>query len=145
MLFPNNRTNMENILVSACLLGEACRWHGKKQSVSAFVKRFVKNNPEVNLIPVCPEVLGGLPVPRPPVKRLKGKVYETCPEKENRKNVTGKELTDAFVRGAELTLDIARSNLCTKAILCSWSPSCGETGITTKLLQIEGIEVVNTF
>ena len=60
-------------------------------------------------------------------------------------NVTGKEVTSVFVHGAELTLGIAKSNFCEKAILCSLSPSCGETGITTKLLQINGIEVVNTF
>jgi uncharacterized protein YbbK (DUF523 family) len=136
---------MENILVSACLLGEACRWHGKKQSKSSFVKRFVANNPEVNLIPVCPEVLGGLPVPRPPVKRVKGKVYETCSEKENRKSVTGKEVTDCFIKGAEKTLEIAKDNGCAKAIFCSWSPSCGESGIATRLLQKHGIEVVCTF
>ena len=136
---------MENILVSACLLGEACRWHGREQKISSFVKRFIENNPDTNIVSVCPEVLGGLPVPRPPVKRRKGKVYETCSEKENRKNVTGKEVTDAFIRGAELTLEIAKSKQCKKGILCKWSPSCGETGITTKLLQEHGIDVINSF
>jgi len=136
---------MENVIVSACLLGEVCRWHGKAQRLSTFVKRYIENNPDVNLVPVCPEVLGGLPVPRPPVKRRKGKVYETCPEKENRKNVTGKEVTGAFVRGAELTLAIAKDKLCRKAILCKFSPSCDVAGITGKLLIGNGIEVVNTF
>lgn len=136
---------MENIIVSACLLGESCRWHGKEQRMSSFVKRFAENNPEVNLVPVCPEVLAGLPVPRPPVKRRKGRVYETCPEKENRKNVTGKDVTDIFLLGAQLTLAVAKSNKCSRAILCKFSPSCDAAGVTGKLLINNGIEVVNVF
>jgi uncharacterized protein YbbK (DUF523 family) len=136
---------MENVLVSACLLGEPCRWHGEKQAMSSFVKRYIAHNPDVQLVPVCPEVLAGLPVPRPPVKRRKGKIYETCPEKENRKNVTGADVTEIFAHGAQLTLDIAKSHMCQKAILCKFSPSCDKAGVAGKLLSENGIEVVNVF
>ena len=136
---------MKTILVSACLLGTRCRWHGRKITPSKNVQRFLENHPGVKIIPVCPEELGGLPTPRPPVKTVRGRVYETVPEKENRKNVTGPEVTDAFVAGAEATLAIANEHKCKLALLCSRSPSCAKTGITGKLLTQNGIEIINMF
>jgi uncharacterized protein YbbK (DUF523 family) len=138
-----NQQEKENILVSACLLGYKCRWHGKV-SKSGYIK---KNCIEINynMIPVCPEMLGGLPCPRMPVKRKKGEVYETCADKEQRPFHTGKCLTKEFNEGALKTLQIAKDNKCTKAILCSFSPSCDKSGITGKLLQQFGIEIINTF
>ena len=133
------------VAVSSCLLGIPCRWHGKKLSISSFVKKYKLNNPDVDLIPVCPEMLGGLPTPRPPVKRRKGKVFVTCADKTNRKNVTGAEVTHYFVEGAKKTLEICNTNNIEKAILCKWSPSCDVTGITGKLLTANGIEIKNTF
>lgn len=134
-----------NILVSRCLLGEPCRWHGKKLSKSSFVRKYEQEHPEDILIPVCPEVLGGLTVPRPPVKRKKGRVFTTCENKEERKNVTGEDVTDFFIKGAEETLSICKENKCKKAILCLWSPSCDKNGVTGKLLTKHGIEIINTF
>jgi uncharacterized protein YbbK (DUF523 family) len=112
---------------------------------SAFVKRFLAAHQKDVIIPVCPEVLGGLPVPRPPVKRRGGRVYETCADKAERKNVTGRDVTTAFVSGAEETLRIARKYKCKTAILCQWSPSCDARGITGKLLTANGIKIINTF
>lgn len=134
-----------NILISACLLGIPCRWHGKKLYLSSFVRKYQKQNPSIKIIPVCPEMLGGLPTPRPPVKRLKGKVYETCAEKINRKNITGKDVTKCFIKGAEKTLKIALKNNIKLAILCNWSPSCDKSGITGKLLLANNIKVINTW
>jgi len=54
---------MSAVIVSACLLGEPVRWHGREVPMSGFVKKFVAEHPEVKLIPVCPEQLGGLPTP----------------------------------------------------------------------------------
>jgi len=99
------------IIVSDCLMGTPCRWHGKDLRMSSYVKKYIAANPDVELIPVCPEMLGGLPVPRPPVKRRKGRVFETCEEKSNRKNVTGKNITDSFQLGAQKTLDLANTNI----------------------------------
>lgn len=135
----------ESVLVSACLLGEPCRWHGRGVRPSSFCKRFQAKYPHAEFVPVCPEMLGGLPVPRPPVKRRQGHVYETCAEKAGRKHVTGADVTDAFRRGAEATLTLALRHGCTRAILCKYSPSCDRGGITGTLLVAHGIEVINTF
>ncbi len=137
--------NKEKILVSACLLGRPCRWHGRIVPRSSYIKKFMRDNPEIKLIPVCPEELGGLPTPRSPVKRRGRRVYETCPEKENRRYVTGEEVTDAFTDGAKKTLRLARKNKVLRAILCKWSPSCDREGITGRLLAENGIKIINTF
>ena len=136
---------IQYVLVSACLLNEPCRWHGKRAGYSSFVKRYCMDNPDIVLIPVCPELLGGLSVPRPPCKRRRQRVWETCPDKSNRKNITGIERTAEFMAGAEKVLLIARCNNCKLAILCKWSPSCDATGITGRLLIDNGIRVINTF
>jgi len=133
------------VLVSACLLGVPCRWHGRAIRPSGYVKKFLAEHPEVEAVPVCPEELGGLPTPRPPVKRRGKRVWETCADKARRKDVTGAEVTDAFVAGAEATLAIAQENGCACAILCNWSPSCDARGITGSMLIEAGVEVKNTW
>jgi len=135
----------ERVLVSACLLGEPCRWHGRPVSFSRIVHQFLLDHPCVELIPVCPELLGGLPVPRPPVKRVGGRVFETCEDKSRRREVTGPERTAEFVAGAEATLKIAKAWGCRRAILCRWSPSCDSGGITGRLLRANGLIVLEAF
>jgi len=136
---------MNCVLVSACLAGENVRWHGRKVPYSSCLRKFLKENPDVQLIPVCPEQLGGLPTPRPPVKSRNGRIYETCEDKARRDEVTGDDVTDAFVAGAQATLAIAKHYCCTRAILLKTSPSCARTGITGKLLLENGIEVISVF
>ncbi|MBN1451547.1 MAG: DUF523 domain-containing protein [Anaerolineales bacterium] len=136
---------MKKVLVSACLLGTPCRWHGRKVPQSGYVKKFIAEHPEVKVIPVCPEELGGLPTPRPPVKSRRGRIFQTCADKARREKITGKEVTDAFITGAKATLKIARKHKCKLAILCRNSPSCAKTGITGRLLSENGIEIINTF
>jgi uncharacterized protein YbbK (DUF523 family) len=109
------------------------------------VRDFIATHPGVKIVPVCPEQLGGLPTPRPPVKTRRGRVFETCAEKSRRDEVTGPEVTAAFERGARKTLAIARKHKCAFAILCARSPSCASTGIAGRLLAEHGIEIVNTF
>ena len=129
------------VLVSACLLGERCRWHGGIHD-SAAARKLIAGCPYFT---ACPEMLGGLPCPRPPAKRIHDRVYETCAEKSERKHVTGADVTDAFELGAERTLAICRRYGIRKAILAKFSPSCDASGITGKLLRENGIEVVNVF
>ncbi len=100
-----------NILVSACLLGVDCRYCGTGLHNEAVSK--LRNNH--NLIPVCPEQLGGLTTPRIPVELKGGKAID----KENN------DVTKQFQKGAEEALKIARLLDCTTAILKSNSPSCG--------------------
>lgn len=96
-------------------------------------------------ITACPELLGGLPCPRPPVKKWHGRVYETCEDKAERRHVTGADRTKEFELGAQRTLEICLRHGIRKAILCKWSPSCDQAGITGRLLREHGIEVVNVF
>ena len=135
---------MEKVLISSCLLGVPCRWHGRAVKPSKFVRNIIENE-KVELYPVCPELLGGLLVPRKPVKRKNGKVWETCADKENRKNVTGKDVTASFEKGSTETLKIALENEIKKAILCKWSPSCDKNGFTGRVLIENEIEVINTW
>lgn len=101
----------ENILCSACLLGENCRYDGGEKPdarVSALAEKY-------RLVPVCPEVLGGLGVPRSPSEIKDGHVFD----KE------GRDVTEFFVRGAMKALETAKENGCFAAVLKSKSPSCG--------------------
>ena len=133
----------KNILVSACLLGETCRYDGKSKSC----ERVIALKDTYNLIPICPEVMGGLPTPRTP--------SEICGELVLMKD--GRNVTENYNRGAQKALEIARENACTVAILKEKSPSCGSglihnglfdgglvegDGITAKLLKSQGILVL---
>ncbi len=101
-----------NILISACLTGVKCRYDGKdKNSIDLSVL-----GKKHNLFPVCPEVDGGLNVPRPPAEIINGKVI----------NTEGTDVTAAYHRGAQLALKTALDNNCTAAILKARSPSCGK-------------------
>ena len=134
---------MESILVSACLLGTPCRYDGKS-----------KANPDVlalsgsyNLIPVCPEVAGGLPTPRVPSERIGDKVMMR----------DGRDVTDNYRSGAQEALRLCRLHNIKIAILKERSPSCGKgeiydgsfsgrltarDGVTAELLTKEGIRVI---
>lgn len=142
---PKKRgAQMANVLVSRCLLGERCRWHGKIVRPSTFVKKWLASH-GATPVPVCPELLGGLGCPREPVKRMRGRVYTTCPEKKRRREVTGVDVTRYFLRGAAETEAIAQEACVSCALFCKWSPSCDITGITGRLLTQSGIEVINTW
>ena len=100
-----------NILVSACLLGVACRYDGKSKEVTR-IRQLLKNH---NLIPICPEQLGGLPTPRVPSERINNRVI----------NKNSIDVTLEYQRGAEEALRIAKIFDCSLAILKEKSPSCG--------------------
>lgn len=102
-----------NILVSRCLLGEPCRYDGASRPVEGLGR--LEEAGHV-LIPVCPEVLGGLPTPRVPAERQPdGTVL----------NRAGEDVTDAYRRGAEEAAAIALGQGCQAALLKAKSPSCG--------------------
>lgn len=132
------------VLVSACLLGVNCRYNGIPKEV-AEVKELLKRE-DISLIPVCPEQLGGLPTPRTPSER-KGECVVSS---------EGEDRTDAFLRGAEEALRIAKLYGCEAAILKERSPSCGSRevydgnftgtlvpgeGVTAELLRKNGVKV----
>lgn len=133
---------MKNILISACLLGVACRYDGKSVPLPAAIRLKDK----YNLIPVCPEILGGLPTPRLPCEIQSGRVIRSDSE----------DMTSAYKRGAAEALKLAKLFDCEIAVLKERSPSCGcgkiydgsfsslltnGDGITSALLKQNGVTV----
>ena len=103
-------------IVSACLAGIKCRYDGKDNENNDIIK-LVK---EGKAIPVCPEVLGGLPIPRVPCE-----IIEDKSGKLKVINKEGKDCTLEFLQGAQKALAIAEVVGADTAILKSKSPSCG--------------------
>jgi len=139
----------QTILVSACLLGVASRYDRsskKDQRVIEFLrgKRFV---------PVCPESLSGLPVPRQPAMFDRGDGADVLSGKSRVLLRTGEDVTEEFLRGAQECLKIARLAGASAAVLKERSPSCGVrrvyvdgkllpgTGLFTAFLMEEGVKV----
>ena len=104
---------MKKLIISACLLGEPCRYDGKSKpcdGIEELKKEYV-------LLPVCPECMGGLPTPRPPAElQADGRVV----------NREGIDVTAEYRKGAEAVLEIARREDCRVALLKEKSPSCGK-------------------
>lgn len=99
------------IMVSACLLGENCKYNGGSNRCEELLRLLSGHT----VIPVCPEVLGGLPVPRVPAEIADGIVM----------NREGMSVDAAFRQGAEAALEAARLEKPDLIILQSRSPSCG--------------------
>ena len=120
----------EKILVSACLLGTPCRYDGRSKPS----EKLNSLNDLYELIPVCPEVLGGLSTPRLPCEIQNGRVIRS----------DGKDMTEFYKRGAEIALEIAKKHNCTIAILKENSPSCSphqryDGSFTKKLIDGNGL------
>jgi uncharacterized protein YbbK (DUF523 family) len=134
-------------IVSACLLGENVKYSGGNNFTEAVVE-FLKDK---EFIPVCPEVLGGLTIPREPCERLGDRVI----------NKSGADVTEAFHKGAERCLENVLKKVSPGdiegAILKARSPSCGSEviydgtfsgakipgdGVFTELLKSKGIKVM---
>lgn len=100
------------ILLSACLAGVPCRYDGGTNTVPALALLAARGE----AIPVCPEVLGGLAVPRVPCERQPdGRVLDR----------DGADRSEAFARGARRALEICLAQGCDSAVLKARSPSCG--------------------
>jgi 8-oxo-dGTP diphosphatase len=99
------------ILVSACLLGTPCRYDGASKTNEAVLAL----SRDHTLIPICPEILGGLPTPRP-ASEIRGATVI---------GATGEEVTAPYQRGAAEAVRLARLLGCHTAILKERSPSCG--------------------
>ena len=132
------------ILVSACLLGRDCKYNGGN-NYSEKVPEYVKGH---DVIPVCPEVAGGLPIPRIPCEIVGGTVT----------NRNGESKDKEFREGAKICLEKALVEKVDLAILQSRSPSCGVKqiydgsfsgklipgkGVFAELLSKHGIKIVD--
>ena len=134
------------ILVSHCFLGEPCRYDGTGCLDRQVIELHGAGH---ELIPVCPELLGGLDVPRSPAEiQPDGRVTAQ----------DGRDVTEAYRAGAERALAIAREHGCTVAVLKARSPSCGSGevydgtfthtlrsgwGVAARMLAKAGIEVMD--
>lgn len=136
------------IIVSACLLGINCRWDGQ----SSLEERLLAYLPD--LLPVCPEQLGGLTTPRDPAQIYGGNGFDVLAGKALVKNAN-KDVTKEFLTGAQSVLGIAKLYNIKKAILKEGSPSCGVhqihcnksiipgIGVTAAILRQEGLIVIS--
>jgi len=131
-----------NVLISACLLGVNCRYSG--DGILIEEAQSLKEN--YNLIPVCPEIFGGMSTPREPAEQRNGKVFSK----------SGEDVTAYFENGAQEVLKLAKFYDCKYAILKERSPSCGHgkvydgsfsgtiiegNGVLADMLVKNGIEV----
>ncbi len=130
------------VVVSACLLGERCKYNGgdnRNEAVIAFCR-------DREIIPVCPETAGGLPAPRPPSEIRDGQVWSK----------DGANVTEAFRAGALRCLESCAGRTVEYAILKARSPSCGSgevydgafsgktvagDGVFAAMLKVRGIPV----
>lgn len=131
------------ILVSACLLGIPCRYDGRSKAHPLARALCEKHH----VVPVCGEIFGGLPTPRPPAEIQGDRVVTR----------DGQDVTEAYRRGAEAAAQLARLTGAQAAVLKERSPSCGSGeiydgtftgtvvegwGVTAELLRREGIPVL---
>jgi uncharacterized protein YbbK (DUF523 family) len=144
----------EPILVSACLLGLPTRYDGASKRHQAVLEWLAHEN--LLPIPVCPEQLAGLPTPREQTRFRSGDgraVVAGCGAVES---ITGVTMNETFLKGARMTLHIARLTGCRRALLKERSPSCGVhlihrdgegivdgVGVATALLLDVGIAVIS--
>ena len=118
------------IMVSACLIGEKCKYNGKDNN-SEKLAEYLKGH---EVIAVCPEVAGGLPIPRIPCEIYNGVVI----------NKEGQSKEAEFVKGAKICLKKALDEKIDLAILQSRSPSCGvkqiyDGSFSGKLIDGKGV------
>ena len=133
---------MKKLLVSACLLGCSCRYDGG----SCRDERVLALKDEWDMVPICPEQLGGLCTPRAPSERIGDDV----------RMIDGTDVTEHYKKGAEAALYIAETLGVNTALLKAKSPSCGKgliydgtftgnkipgNGVTAQLLLDHGISV----
>jgi uncharacterized protein YbbK (DUF523 family) len=138
------------ILVSACLLGANCRYDGASKP-NASVQKLYALHPDL-VIPVCPEALGGLSIPR------SASEIDDASEKLRVVSAEGQDRTEAFVRGAEACRYIAEEDSCRVAVLKAKSPSCGSReiydgtftgtlvpgwGVAAGVLDLAGVVVID--
>jgi uncharacterized protein YbbK (DUF523 family) len=145
---------MEKVLVSACLLGDLVRYNGaalilEDQTLTQWRK-------EGRLVSICPEVAGGLPVPRPRAEIVRGDGHTVLNGRSSVISITGQDVTRFFLTGAQKALELARAYIIRLAVFKEGSPSCGSgyiydgsfsgikkpgNGVAAALLDKNGVRV----
>lgn len=108
---------MPNLLISACLLGNNCKYDGGNNALPEAVLTALRE--KYTLIPVCPEFSGGLPTPREPSERVGERVL----------SISGRDVTAEYTRGADIAEALYRRYSCVAALMKAHSPSCGRDEI----------------
>jgi uncharacterized protein YbbK (DUF523 family) len=145
---------MNKILVSACLLGENCTYKGgnnRNPAVEEYVSRY-------EYILFCPEVVGGMPIPRPPCELPRGRADTVLAGTEKIFDRNGQDVSQQVLIGAEQACALCRQHHIRVAVLREGSPSCGVhrvhdgsfsgrvipgSGITATRLRQEGVTVIS--
>jgi uncharacterized protein YbbK (DUF523 family) len=143
---------MQKILVSACLLGEKVRYDGGHSRVAALEQW----QEQGRIISICPEVAGGLPIPRPAAEIESGDSDLVLRGRGFIRRRDGQDVADAFMDGAECALALCFEHHIRIAVLKEGSPSCGVNlvnsgdfsgtkikglGLTARLLSQHGVFV----
>ena len=141
------------IAVSGCLAGQKCRYDGKDANTDLSIAQMVERGEAVC---ICPEVMGGLSIPRFPAEIQGGDGYDVLNGKAKVVNTNGEDVTEAFIKGAYAALEKCRSLGINRVILKAKSPSCGAGiiydgsfskklvegyGVTAALFETNGIKV----
>lgn len=147
--------NSPRILVSACLLGQPVRYDGSAKPLGHTLLQLWQQKGWV--VPLCPEMAGGLPTPRPPAEithALSGR--DVLAGTATVQDITGADMTAPFIAGAHAALALAQQQCCQFALLIDGSPSCGSQmiydgsfngqkhtgeGVTAALLRQHGLDV----
>lgn len=142
------------ILVSACLLGMPTAYDGRGRPVEKLIRLAALGR----VLPLCPEVAGGLPTPRPPAEIVGGSGGDVLDGRARVLTAAGEDVTEAYIRGAEIALALVRRYGIRLAVMKARSPSCSPSGIydgthsrrlipgegvTVALLRREGVRVVS--
>ena len=146
----------ETILVSACLVGESVRYNGSALRPDGQWLGYLAAH--YHLLPFCPEVAAGLPVPRECAEIAGGTGCDVLRGRATVRDSRGLDLTSMFIAAAAKTLDVCRENGIRMAIMAENSPSCGRNriydgsftgrrragmGVTAALLARHGIKVLS--
>lgn len=147
---------MNKILLSACLLGDPVRYDGKSKTLQHSILDQLLA--EDRVISFCPEVAGGLPVPRAAAEIHAGDGAAVIAKLARVKTQEGTDVSEYFLSGAQQALALCRQYEITVAVLTELSPSCGSnqiydgsftrstipgSGVTGALLVQNGIKVFN--
>lgn len=144
------------LLISACLLGQKVRYDGSdKDQRGALLNELIEQG---RVLAICPEVAGGLSVPRLPAEIQNADGAAVLAGQARVLDSSGNDVTQAFLDGARQALQLAQQNNAKAAILKERSPSCGSQaiydgtfskqlrsgrGVTAALLEQHGLKVFN--
>jgi len=146
---------VDKILVSACLLGQAVRYDGGAHGPFAELLHWQAQG---RVVPLCPEVAGGLPTPRPAAEIIGGQGSQVLDGLVQVRSIEGADVSAAFVAGALIAERLVQQHGIRIAVLKARSPSCGNRhsydgsfsgnlvageGVTAAALRRLGVQVFN--